>query len=1013
MRIGLVTEELAQGAGSGGIGGAFHELALLLARAGHVVDVFYAPTTPGQAEPAALHGAYAARGIGLHPVPVGDWVWNAGSPEARAYAVFRHLHSLDDPYDALHFHDYKGLAHFCLAAKRQGLAFPSTTLVVGVHGPTRWALEANGHLFSHEDQLKIDFMERASIAAADVLVSPSRYMLGWLKAAGWAVPPAGRTRVIQNPCGELVRAAGQAGAPPARLRAPDEVVLFARHEARKGIVEFCDALDLLAPELAAAGTQVTFLGPLGQVNGEASLVYLAGRAGRWAFPMLMLPDLGRQEAAAYLQGNPRSVVVVPSPVENSPYTVLEAVALGKPLLTSCEGGARELLSPRAARAMTCGITGPALAAALRRVLAGGLPAPEPAVPFERTERDWLDLHEAMPAAPGRASTARIARTAAVGFAPAGVAPACVEPACAAPVRTAAARASARAAPPKVVAAITHHERPEKLLDALLSLSRQTYPNLEVVVVDDGSCSPAAVEALARMEPLLDRLGVRLLRQANLYLGAARNAAARATESEYLLFLDDDDLAFPTLVSTLVEAAENTGADVMGCLNLFMEEPRRGEAHPFPDRFPQKASYVPLGGPLSLAPVENVLGSATALIRRAAFARAGGYTELHGVGHEDYEFYVRVLQSGGTVEVCPLPLYLYEVGRPSMISRTSQHRNFRRVAGAVDLAACPGRWADLVLLGSGRRASEHGDNLRGYLHRTSPNAALLQDLAGLVPASPAYAAKAAELAQALGAPGFARALAALAARRIRQAAAAQAAQAARPDAVMDGAADGLLDAALEQLNAAPNRRVAAEARDPHILGGLIDLEMGRVTDAVACFRLSVQRERRLTRDQRRFLAALAAAPTPAPADLQPMAEALRRMSLPNLVGHGMAAPAFRILLRAGAAPLAHTVVQLVLQQDGAAYLAAHADVRDGIGSSAEAGLRHFCEFGEGEGRSGFAPSLGLVAVLQEELGVAATLASLSAAVEALKDAPLHAWAKEGTNEGAAEASAVAPALAGAA
>ena len=162
MRTALVTEELSHGVGSGGIGGAFHELALLLARAGHHVDVFYAPANPAQADAAGLHGYYAGKGIGLHPVPIGDYAWNTGSPEARSYAVFRHLRSLADGYDAIHFHDYKGLAHFCLQAKRQGIAFPAATFIVGVHGPTRWALEANGHLFSHEGQLKIDFMERAS-----------------------------------------------------------------------------------------------------------------------------------------------------------------------------------------------------------------------------------------------------------------------------------------------------------------------------------------------------------------------------------------------------------------------------------------------------------------------------------------------------------------------------------------------------------------------------------------------------------------------------------------------------------------------------------------------------------------------------------------------------------------------------------------------------------------------------------------------------------------------------------
>ena len=188
------------------------------------------------------------------------------------------------------------------------------------------------------------------------------------------------------------------------------------------------------------------------------------------------------------------------------------------------------------------------------------------------------------------------------------------------------------------------------------------PKLQIVVVDDGTRSPEARQALAGMKPLFDKLGVRLIEQENLYLGAARNRAARETRSDYLLFLDDDDIAFPTMIQSLVTAAEATGADVVNCLNLFMPESRRSEAHPFPSDFKQKISYVPLGGPLSLAPVQNTLGAATALIRRTAFEKLGGYTELHSVGHEDLELFVRALQAGMRIEICPIPLYLYKVGR---------------------------------------------------------------------------------------------------------------------------------------------------------------------------------------------------------------------------------------------------------------------------------------------------------------------------------------------------------------
>src|SRR5690349_18484671 len=156
-RIGLVTEELSVGKGSGGIGSAFHELALLLRRVGHEVDLIFVGID--RQTSADIVGYYAAHGIKVIEPDIERYVWGR-SYEHRSYALFRHLIEREQPYDVVHFHDYKGLGHLSMLAKKQGLGFATTTFVVQVHGPTRWTLEANDHPFSHEDQLKIDHMER-------------------------------------------------------------------------------------------------------------------------------------------------------------------------------------------------------------------------------------------------------------------------------------------------------------------------------------------------------------------------------------------------------------------------------------------------------------------------------------------------------------------------------------------------------------------------------------------------------------------------------------------------------------------------------------------------------------------------------------------------------------------------------------------------------------------------------------------------------------------------------------
>ncbi len=76
----------------------------------------------------------------------------------------------------------------------------------------------------------------------------------------------------------------------------------------------------------------------------------------------------------------------------------------------------------------------------------------------------------------------------------------------------------------------------------MPLEKSTYPNFEVIVVDDGSVSNDALEYLSSLQSSNPyRFPLRVLLESNRYLGAARNCAARMAEGEYLLFHDDDNV----------------------------------------------------------------------------------------------------------------------------------------------------------------------------------------------------------------------------------------------------------------------------------------------------------------------------------------------------------------------------------------------------------------------------------------------------------------------------------------
>ncbi|MBC7323401.1 MAG: glycosyltransferase, partial [Acetomicrobium sp.] len=652
---------------------------LYLAGKGYRIDILY-HDNEGEASDSfsAAQKFYTQHGIKLTKLDVQKYVDGEMSARAVSYAVYQFLKDPRLNYEFIHFHDYKGMGFFSCSAKHQRLAFDKTDLVVQIHGPTRWTIEANSAFFTHEDQLHIDYLERGSLRWADQLVAPSQYIAQWVNENFF--PDSHKDiRVIKNLCRSLVSeiqaVVNESEASCEETADLSEIIIFGRHEDRKGISIACDALDHISDLIAKRGIKISFVGAPGSIFGQPSAIYFVEKAKKWKFPVNFHFGLNRSEAAAYLASSTNSLVVIPSPKENSPYTVLEALVLKKPILCSLEGGGAELVHPNDRHNACCLMTAEALAETIRGIIMHGLKPTRAAENLETIEDAWLSFHHH---------------------------------------KTKEQRGTAPTDKPMVTVGITHFERPKKAIDALISILRQTYQNFEVIMVDDGSSTPETLESLNYIETLLSRVGGRMIRRENGYLGAARNSILKEARGQYILFLDDDDVAMPEMLEKLVQSALETRADVTTCLNVFMPEDRRGDVLSGGD-LGGRVSYFPLGGPLALAPEQNVFGSATSLIRRQALDKINGYTELKNVGHEDYELYIRLAQAGATIVVCPEALFFYEVGRPSMISQTGMVRNFRRCFDALDMHSGSYPFSDYINLSAGQKIAINSHNRNWWIN----------------------------------------------------------------------------------------------------------------------------------------------------------------------------------------------------------------------------------------------------------------------------------------------------------
>lgn len=384
----IVTSELLGPFKNGGVGTSMTGLAHLLADDGLATTVLYtgAIWQPDvRLEPWVRH--YAARGIELIALSIDETKTIDGSLKEMGFVtpwlVYQRLRGRH--FDVIHFNDCCGEGSLALAAKALGIAFRDSLLAVALHSPSRWVFDLNHVLPAMRACAAFDYAERLSLACADLLWSPSRYLLDWVVSRGFELPQ--QTCIQQY----VMPQATAQDVPRGRTAPPKEIVFFGRLEERKGLRLFCNAVHEMADELARRGIGVTFLGKPERCAGMPSLEYIAKRAATWRFPVSTLTDLGQAEALQSLRGGEK-LAVMASPFDNSPCTIYEALDAGIPFLAARTGGIPELVDPRDGDRVLFESTTAALRDALRDAIEHGGWIARPAVPFDETRRSWKEMH---------------------------------------------------------------------------------------------------------------------------------------------------------------------------------------------------------------------------------------------------------------------------------------------------------------------------------------------------------------------------------------------------------------------------------------------------------------------------------------------------------------------------------------------------------------------------------------------------------------------------------------------
>lgn len=189
-------------------------------------------------------------------------------------------------------------------------------------------------------------------------------------------------------------------------------------------------------------------------------------------------------------------------------------------------------------------------------------------------------------------------------------------------------------PPLVSVIMPTYNRGVQLMAAIESVLAQTYPAVQLIVVDDGSTDDTS----QRLEQVRGR--VTILSQSNQGQAAARNLGLQASNGTFITFLDDDDVIFPTKIARQVHYLQNhPDVGLVTCRHYRMSE----NGH-----WVSRAGLLPEGQVLSQLVLSDFIWLGAPLLRRECLETVGYFdTTLPWRGRfaEDWDLWLRLAAAG--------------------------------------------------------------------------------------------------------------------------------------------------------------------------------------------------------------------------------------------------------------------------------------------------------------------------------------------------------------------------------
>ncbi|WP_210465438.1 glycosyltransferase [Rufibacter roseolus] len=545
--------------------------------------------------------------------------------------------------DLIEAQEYLGIAYYLLQFKHLQYEWcKDVPVLLTMHSPAFLYLEYNQALIHKYPNFWIGEMERFCIQAADVLISPSQFLLSEVgKRMEYHNP---NLFVVPNPF-EAVTVTGNSGTDQNQ----NEIVYLGKLSAQKGTFALLNYFKSLwdsgfSESLHLIGGQDIVYHPAGKTMGN--LVKSQYREYIDKGLLIMEGQLLPSEIEKRLYK--AKVVIVPSIVENFPYVVMEMMSLGHIVLVSKQGGQAEIVEDGVSGFIFDHENPNSFFQQFHRVLSLSI---SQRVTIGRKASERIQNAYNLDQVYGlkfKALEEGLAQKNTVKLFP-----------------------FIRASKPQIKNTLGSAEVNGKLSvvipfynmgkfsDETIDSVRRTDLKLkEIIIVNDGSTDPLSIEKLNLYRKRDD---IKIIDIPNQGLANARNVGAESANGEFLAFLDADDRVAPNYFRKALKVLtffENV--DFVGSWTKYFE----GSEKVWPTFSPEP--------PLIL--YHNLINSSALVYKRQSFLAAGKNDKrMPFPGLEDYESVVSLVSKGFRGVVLPEVLFYYRVRGDSMIRGVSKEK----------------------------------------------------------------------------------------------------------------------------------------------------------------------------------------------------------------------------------------------------------------------------------------------------------------------------------------------------